>query len=264
MTREERVEKMAATLLEAEKRGTEIDKLVDQYPELDADLAYQVQDRLIEMKCHAENARIVGFKLGLTSVAKQKMMGVHEPTYGILLDSMQWPEEQPLPLTSLIHPKVEPEIAFVFKHEVRGPGISVPDILEATEYVMPALEIIDSRYRNFSFTLADVIADNSSSARFILGGAFFRPEQLDLRLMGMVFRKNGRIMATSTGAAVMGHPARAIAWLANKLGEAGKSIRAGEIVLSGALCAAAAIEEKDVFSVSFDGLGSLTAVFAHP
>lgn len=261
MTREERIEKIAATLLEAERERFEVDKFTDRYPELDVEMAYQIQDRLIEMKCELETTRIAGRKLGLTSVAKQQMMGVHEPTYGVLLESMRLAEEQTISLAPFIHPKIEPEIAFVFKREVKGPGVSVPEILDATAYVMPALEIIDSRYRNFSFTLADVIADNSSSSRFILGGQFYKPDQLDLRLTGMVFRKNGRVIATSTGAAVMGHPARAIAWLANKMSETGKAIQPGEIVLSGALCAAAAIEENDIFTVSFDGIGSASAVF---
>ncbi len=134
---------------------------------------------------------------------------------------------------------MEPEIAFIFKKELKGPHVTVADVLAATEYVAPALEIIDSRFQGFSFTLPDAVADNSSSSRFIIGERFYSPEKFDLKLMGMVFKQNGEVVATGAGAAVMGHPARAIAWLANKLYKVGQSIQPGEVVLSGSLSAAA-------------------------
>ncbi|MGG4454100.1 2-keto-4-pentenoate hydratase [Brevibacillus porteri] len=261
MLHKDTIEKIAASLFRAEREGFEVDKFVDQYPEWNADLAYRVQDRLIDMKCEAEKTKRAGRKLGLTSVAKQQMMGVHEPVYGVLLDSMQVTEHNTVSLEPFIHPKIEPEIAFVFKRELKGPSVSVPEVLDATAYIMPALEIIDSRYLNFSFTLADVIADNSSSSRFILGGPCSKPDKTDLTLTGMVFKKNGRVISTSTGAAVMGHPARAIAWLVNKLAEVGQNIAPGEIVLSGALCEAISIADGDVITMSLDGMGSASTVF---
>jgi len=189
------------------------------------------------------------------------MMGVHEPTYGVLLENMQLFEGEPISIKPFIHAKIEPEIAFIFDKEVTGPTVSVTDILAATAYIAPAMEIIDSRYRNFNFTLPDVVADNSSSSRYIFGEKFYRVEDIDLRLMGMVFKQNGKIVATSAGASVMGHPARAIAWMANKLVERGQSIKPGEIVLSGALSEAFTVSPGDHFSVSFDGIGSLEAAF---
>ncbi|MGG1659112.1 2-keto-4-pentenoate hydratase [Brevibacillus sp. NRS-1366] len=263
MLQKETIDNIATALFSAEREAFEVDKFVDNYPQLNADLAYRAQERLIEMKCEAEKTKIAGRKLGLTSVAKQQMMGVHEPVYGVLLDSMRLTEDTPISLAPFIHPKIEPEIAFVFKRELKGSSVSVPEVLDATAYVMPALEIIDSRYRNFSFTLPDVIADNASSSRFILGGPYFKPDEADLRLMGMVFKKNGQVISTSTGAAVMGHPARAIAWMVNKLAEAGQSIQPGEIVLSGALCEATAVSAGDLITVSMDGLGSATAFFTN-
>jgi 2-oxo-3-hexenedioate decarboxylase len=257
----ELIEKIASILFKAEREAFEVDRMVDRYPELTSDLAYRIQNRVVELRSQAENSRISGRKLGLTSVAKQQMMGVDEPLYGVLLDRMLLPEESPISLKPFIHPKIEPELAFVFKREIKGPAASVAEVLDATAYVMPALEIIDSRYRNFSFTLLDVIADNASSAGYILGGPCYKPERLDLRLIGMVFKKNGRILSTSTGAAVMGHPARAIAWMANKLAETGQSIRPGEVVLSGALCEATSIAPGDEITVSLDGLGNASAVF---
>ena len=133
--------------------------------------------------------------------------------------------------------------------------------MDATAYIAPAVEIIDSRYRNFNFTLPDVIADNSSSSRYLIGESFRKVDEVDLRLMGMVFKKNSEVIATSAGAAVMGHPARAIAWMANKLNQRGQSILPGEVVLSGALSEAFTIEQGDHFSVCFDRLGTLEISF---
>ncbi|SDN46683.1 2-keto-4-pentenoate hydratase [Bacillus sp. OK048] len=255
------IDQIAFELYEAEKQKKSVNKFVEAYPELDEALAYQVQERLIEMKCKEENTKRIGRKLGLTSKAKQVMMGVHEPSYGVLLQSMQLFEGERISIAPFIHAKLEPEIAFIFKKEVKGPHVTVADVLAATEYVAPALEIIDSRFQGFSFTLPDAVADNSSSSRFIIGERFYSPKNLDLKLMGMVFNQNGEVVATGAGAAVMGHPARAIAWMANKLYKLGQSIQPGEVVLSGSLSAAIKIEAGDHFSASFDGIGSVEAVF---
>lgn len=255
------IDEIAHELYRAEQQKKSMDKLIDKYPELDEVLAYQVQDRLVEMKCKEEGTKRVGFKLGLTSKAKQEMMGVHEPSYGVLLESMRLIENEPVSLAPFIHAKLEPEIAFIFNKELKGPYVSTAEVLAATEYVAPAVELIDSRFQGFKFTLPDAVADNSSSSRFMIGERFYKPDNLDLRLMGMVFRKNGEVVATGAGAAVMGDPARAIAWLANKLYKVGKSIQSGEVVLSGSLSAAIAIAPGDHFIASFDGIGSVEAVF---
>ncbi|MBD3107129.1 fumarylacetoacetate hydrolase family protein [Bacillus sp. AGMB 02131] len=255
------IDSIAYELFKAEKEVYEVTKFVDRYPDLNIDVAYDIQDRLIDIKCAEEATKIVGRKLGLTSRAKQVMMGVHEPSYGVLLENMKLPLDEPISLKPLIHPKIEPEIAFVFKKDLAGPVVTVADVLEATAYVAPAMEIIDSRYQNFQFTLADVIADNSSSSRYFVSEKKYSVEEVDLRLMGCVFKKNGEIIATSAAASVMGHPARAIAWMANKLLARGQSIKAGELVLSGALTGAATISEDDTFSVSFDGMEQIAASF---
>lgn len=257
----ESIEQMADELFLAEKNATELDKLVDRYPHLDAELAYEVQQRLVDRKCIVEKTRVVGWKLGLTSKAKQEMMGVHEPTYGVLLENMQLYNGEPISLAPFIHAKLEPEIAFIMNRELKGPGVTVADVLAATEYVAPALEIIDSRYRNFAFTLQDVIADNSSSSRFIIGDKLSRLGDIDLSLVGMVFKHNGRIVATSAGASVMGHPARAISWMVNKLALTGQYVKSGEVILSGALTGAVTMNENDVFSCHFDHFGSLDVSF---
>jgi 2-oxo-3-hexenedioate decarboxylase len=255
------VDGIAIDLFEAEKNKKAIDKFVDKYPELDEALAYQIQDRLVEMKVKEENTKRVGWKLGLTSKAKQQMIGVHEPSYGVLLQSMQLHEGEPISIAPFIHAKAEPEIAFVLNKELKGPHVSVADVLNATKYVAPAIEIIDSRFYGFKFTLPDAVSDNSSSSKFIIGERFYSPEGLDLKLMGFVYRQNGEVAATGAGAAVMGHPARAIAWLANKLYKVDQSLKPGEVILSGSLSAALEITPGDQFTASFDGIGSVNAIF---
>lgn len=255
------IDQIATKLYDAEKSGFDVTKFTTDYPELNVALAYDIQDRLIEMKCSQENTKISGRKLGLTSKSKQEMMGVYEPTYGVLLESMQLFEGEQISIEPFIHAKIEPEIAFVFDKEVKGETVSITDVLDATAFIAPAMEIIDSRYRNFDFTLADVIADNSSSSRYLIGEKFYQVDNVDLRLMGMVFKKNSEIVATSAGASVMGHPARAIAWMANKILKRGISIKPGEVVLSGALSEAFTIQAGDHFSVTFDGIGSLEVAF---
>lgn len=255
------MDQIAQELFEAEANRQEVDKMTEKYSELTSDNAYEVQRKLVDLKVEKEQTRRTGYKLGLTSQAKQQMMGVHEPTYGELLESMQLHEGERVSVAPFIHAKAEPEIAFIFNKELKGTAISTTEVLEATAYIAPALEIIDSRYRNFNFTLTDVIADNSSSSRYIFGETFFRPEDVDLRLIGMVFKKNGEIVSTSAGASVMGHPARAIAWMVKKMAASGQSIKPGDVVLSGALAEAVTIEAGDTFSVEFDGIGSLDLSF---
>ncbi|HWI50380.1 MAG TPA: fumarylacetoacetate hydrolase family protein [Rummeliibacillus sp.] len=261
MIKTDTIDQIAYELFKAERDAYEVTKFVDQYPELDIEVAYEIQDKLISIKCQEEKTVISGRKLGLTSRAKQQMMGVHEPSYGVLLDNMKIGENKIISVKSFIHAKIEPEIAFVFKKDLNGPIVTVADVLEATDYITPAMEIIDSRYKNFNFTLIDVIADNSSSSRYILGSKRYKVEEVDLELMGCMFKKNDEIFATSAAGSIMGNPARAIAWMANKLIARGQNIKAGEIVLSGALTGAEAIASGDHFSVSFDGIGSLEVFF---
>jgi 2-oxo-3-hexenedioate decarboxylase len=166
-------------------------------------------------------------------------------------------EGEPLATSALIHPRAEPEVAFVLAADVRGPGVTAAHVLAATQAIAPAIEVIDSRYRNFKFTLADVVADNASSAKVLLGSARVSPADLDLRLIGMVFEKNGEVVETGAGAAVLGHPANAVAWLANKLAERGGYLRAGTFVMPGALANAHPVAPGDDIRVSFDRLGSV-------
>lgn len=161
-------------------------------------------------------------------------------------------------MDALIHPKVEPEIAFLLGEDLVGPGVMATHVLAATKAIFPALEVLDSRFQGFQFRAADVVADNASSARLTIGGRLIPPTAIDLRLVGAVYEKNGQVVATAAGAAVLGHPAAAVAWMANKLADLGGSLRAGEIILAGALVSAVDVTAGDWVRVSFDGLGSLT------
>ncbi|WP_301169670.1 2-keto-4-pentenoate hydratase [Brevibacillus nitrificans] len=244
-------------LLSAEKERREVVKVTEKYPDLTFAEAYVIQEKLLERK-EQEGARRMGLKLGLTSKAKQEMMGVHEAIYGYLTDDMLVPEWKPLSTGQLIHPKAEPEMAFFIGEDLQGTGITAEDVLAVTRYVAAAIEVIDSRYLDFKFTLADVIADNCSSARFVVGSKWVSPVGLDLANLGVVMSKNGEVATVGAGAAVLGHPATSVAWAVNKLGEQGKGLRKGQIVLSGALTEAIAFEAGDHISVAVDRLGSVS------
>lgn len=244
-------------LLSAEKERREVVKVTDQYPHLTFEEAYAIQEKLLERK-EQEGARRIGLKLGLTSRAKQQMMGVHEAIYGYLTDDMLALEWEPIRFEQLIHPKAEPEIAFFIGEDLQGTNVTAADVLQATQYVAPAIEVIDSRYLNFKFTLADVIADNCSSARFVIGSKWASPAGLDLANLGMVMSKNGEVATVGASAAVLGHPATSVAWAVNKLGAIGKGLKKGDIVLSGAISEAITFEPGDSILVQFAELGSVS------
>ncbi|MFE0507415.1 2-keto-4-pentenoate hydratase [Peribacillus butanolivorans] len=244
-------------LLSAEKERREVTKITDKYPNLTFEEAYILQEKLIQQK-EQEGARRIGLKLGLTSKAKQEMMGVHEAIYGYLTDDMLAFEWAPLEFNQLIHPKAEPEIAFFIGEDLQGTNVTAADVLSVTQYVAPAIEIIDSRYLDFKFTLVDVIADNCSSARFVIGDKWISPTSLNLAELGMVMSKNGEVATVGASAAVLGHPATSVAWAVNKMGEIGKGLKKGDIVLSGAISEAIAFQPGDSILSQFAELGSVS------
>lgn len=250
----------AERLLQAEESRVPVEPLTASWPEIDIPTAYQVQLKVVEQK-RARGRKVVGMKIGLTSKAMQQMLGVYEPDYGHLLDSMVLVEGEPVRLSRLIQPRVEAEIAFVLRERLSGPGVTVADVLRAAAGVMPALEIIDSRIRDWQIKIQDTIADNASSAAVVLGGALKPLEGLDLRLVGMVLEKDGEVFATAAGAAVMGHPAAAVAWLANAVARYGLSLEPGMIVLSGSLTQAVPVGPGTVVRATFDRLGAVSAKF---
>ena len=247
---------IAAELLRAEAARTQIAPFTDAFPDLDVETAYAAQAAFIAAKLAAGDI-LVGAKLGLTSRAKQQAMGVSEPLYGMITSSMLAPYGEPVDRAALIHPRAEPEIAFLLARDVTAPA-TVTSVLAATEVVFAAVDILDSRYDNFRFRLPDVVADNASSGRIILGPDPRKPSELvDLRLLGCVLRANGNVVATAAGAAVAGHPAASVAWMANRLAERGQHLRAGWIVSSGSLTAPVPLEPGTVVTAELDGLGTV-------
>ena len=243
-------------LLDAEAQRTARGRITEEWDGLDLPSAYKVQEGIIAAKVAAGD-KVIGTKLGLTSAAKQARMGITSPLTAVLLESYILNGDVPVPLEKLIQPRVEPEIVFVMKKRLQGPGITAATALEAVERVYAGFEVIDSRYVDYSFALPDVVADNASSAYFVVGGKGVSPEQLDLALEAVVLTVNGATVATATGAAVQGHPAEALALAANSLAERGMFIDAGEIVLTGGLTDAVPVSEGDQISAEFTNLGSL-------
>jgi 2-oxo-3-hexenedioate decarboxylase len=222
---------------------------------LDADTAYDIQ-RLVVAKRLERGARIVGAKLGLTSKAKQRQMQVDEPLYGWLTSDM-FLDSTCVDLGAFIHVRAEPEIAFLIGREIRAPA-TVPGVLAATDAVFAAIELIDSRYDGFRFRHPDVIADNASSAGVVVGSMARRAEELgDLRLLGIVLRRNGAVVATAAGAAALGHPALAVAWLVDRLAERDETLEPGSIILSGGLTDAVPLEPGSVVTAEIEGLGTV-------
>jgi 2-keto-4-pentenoate hydratase len=205
--------------------------------------------------------KIIGKKIGITSKPMQKILNINEPDYGHLLDNMIVYENDSLPFNNLLQPKIEGEIAFFLRKDLCGPGITVADVYTATEGIMPAVEIIDSRIKDWKIKLEDTVADNASSALFVIGDRIFPLTGIDLKHIGMVIEQNGEIVSTGAGAAVLANPLNSVAWLANKLSEFNVHLKAGEIILSGALSGAINISKGDIFNVSFYLLGSITIKF---
>ncbi|MEN9890585.1 MAG: hypothetical protein RLY78_880, partial [Pseudomonadota bacterium] len=251
---------LAAHLENAQLEARDVVKITDAYPDMDWKDAYDIQDTIRQRK-EARGDRTAGLKAGLTSFAKMKQMGVDVPCFGFVSASMARPDGGEIRMSELIHPKVEAEICVVTKSALKGPGCHVGAVMAAIDFVIPGVEIIDSRYRDFKFDLKSVIADNTSAARFVVGGRPMRPEDCDLRTCGVVMEKNGVPVAFGAGAAVVGHPATAIAMLANHLGERGQEIPAGTLILSGGITEAVAVEAGDSVRLHVQGMGSTSLRF---
>jgi 2-oxo-3-hexenedioate decarboxylase len=245
---------MANRLIEAERTRTPLTPFTHAYPFLDADTAYQTQWHVVEHRL-AGGEELAGAKLGLTSRVKRDALGIHEPLYGWLTTGMLAGHGEPVPVNELIHPRAEPELAFLLR-DVPEPPATIATVLAATEAVLAAVEIMDSRYAS-RFRFADSIADNAGAARVVLGSVTRKPSELgDLKLVGCVFRAAGEVVGTAAAGAAMGHPAAAVAWLVNTLGRKGQYLRAGTVVLSGGLTASVALGPASAISAEFDGLGT--------
>ena len=253
------IQACAAALLHAERTRTPINCLSATYPKLDETAAYAIQAAKLELR----GERQAGFKLGYTSAAMRAQMNIDSPNFGVLTEDLRLDEENGgVPSDELIHPLVEPEIALLVGRDIEGGGYNRSSIFRAVDAVLPALEIVDTRYPDYKFKTVDNISDNSSSARFLTG----RPRSLaavgDLRLLGVLLWSEGRALDQGIGANALGDPLLALAWLANELAARGEGITAGSIILTGGLTRAHPARAGQSFVAEFAELGTVRAHFA--
>lgn len=237
-----------------------IPKLTDDFPEMTLADGYAVQIEL-RNRWVAKGRRQIGWKAGLTSKAKMVQMGVHVPSIGFLLADMARPENSIVQTQDLVHPRVECEVAFVTKARLAGDKVTRDEVLAATDFVIPAIEVIDSRFSGFKFDLPSVVADNGSSARYVAGGRARYAQEIDLSTLGVVMEKNGDVVTMGASAAVMGHPADAIALLVKVLHELGEELPAGSFVMSGGITEAVAVKPGDYITARYQELGTVSVRF---
>lgn len=253
-------DQMAADLAQAERSRVPISPLTTAYPDIDVVDAYEIQLINIHQRV-AEGARVVGHKVGLSSEAMQKMMGVDEPDYGHLLDEMQVFENAPVKASNYLYPRVEVEVGFILAQDLPGAGCTEDDVLAATAALVPALELIDTRITDWQIKLCDTIADNASSAGFVLGEARVPPKDLDITAIDAVLTRGEEVVAKGRSDAVLGNPVTAVAWLARKVESFGVRLQAGDIVLPGSCTRAFDARPGDEFVADFAGLGSVRLAF---
>ncbi|WP_017936893.1 2-oxo-hept-4-ene-1,7-dioate hydratase [Zestomonas thermotolerans] len=260
------IQQAAARLDVAERTRQQIRQFSLDYPEIDIDDAYAIQRAWVAQKIR-DGRKLVGHKIGLTSRAMQVSSNITEPDYGALLDDMFFEEGSDIPFQRFIVPRVEVELAFILGKPLKGPNVTLFDVLEATEWVIPALEIIDARIQQIdpdtqvTRKVFDTISDNAANAGVVMGGRAVRPTDIDLRRVAAVLYRNGVIEESGVSAAVLNHPAKGVAWLANKLAPYDVTLEAGQIILGGSFTRPVAARPGDTFHVDYDQLGCIACRF---
>mgnify|MGYP000135597751 CR=1 FL=1 len=251
--------KAADILMAAERDRVQAEQLSAKWPDITMEDAYAISTEVANRKI-AAGAKLIGHKVGLTSKAMQRSSQIDEPDYGHLLDNMMIPDGAKIPHSNFCKPRVEIELAFVLGKRLEGPGIGLPDVLRATEYVVPAIEIVDARIRD-PRKIFDTVADNGAAAGLVIGGRPVGPMDVDLRWVGGIMYRNSEIEETGLAAGVLGHPALGVAWLANKLGQHGVSLEPGHIVLAGSFTRVVFAQKGDTLHADFGPLGGIAVQF---
>lgn len=251
---------VADVLARAEADRSPVPPLVESHPDMDVVDSYEIQLLNIRRRLEA-GSRVLGHKVGLSSLAMQQMMGVDEPDYGHLLSDMEVSSSTPVEAARYCYPRVEVEVGFVLGATLPGEGCTEEDVLDATEAVAPAIELIDSRIRDWRIGLVDTIADNASSAGFVLGPERVKPRDIDLLTIDATLRRNGEVVAEGRSDAVLGNPVTAVAWLARKVAGFGVRLEAGHVILPGSCTRAIDVRPGDEFVADFDGLGAVALSF---
>lgn len=257
---EEKIARYGDELYDAFARGIAVEPLTNREPGITINEAYRIQLRMVARRVDA-GEKVVGKKIGVTSQVVMDMLKVDQPDFGHLLSGMVFAEGVPVSIAKLIAPKAEAEVAFVLKHDLRGPGVTAADVLHATDYVLPCFEIVDSRIKDWKIKIQDTVADNASCGLLVLGSVRGDPRTLNLAEARMDLSKNGEGVSTSTGAVVQGSPLNAVAWLANTLGDLGIGLLAGEIILSGSQSPLVPVVPGDTLHCSVEGLGATSVRF---
>lgn len=253
-------EAAARRLIEAEAARTPCEPIRDLLPGGTIDDGYLVQQRVLELT--RAGSRRVGRKIGLTSPAVQQQMGVGSPDFGALYADMAYGDASPIPADRLLQPRVEAEVAFVLGRDLHERPVAISDVLRSVDFVVPAIEVVDSRIRDWDISIVDTVGDNASSGLFVLGGAPRRLTDVDdLRDVAMELTCQGAVLSSGTGAACLGHPVNAVVWLANAVASRGEPLQAGEVILSGSLGPLVPVERGQVYEATFTGLGAVRAHF---
>jgi 2-oxopent-4-enoate/cis-2-oxohex-4-enoate hydratase len=257
------VRRFGDELYDALRQRRTLAPLTERHPDIGVDDAYHISLHMLSRR-EADGEKLVGKKIGVTSKPVQDMLNVHQPDFGFLTDAMHYPDGATIPLakTGLIQPRAEGEIAFMLKADLQGPGVTREDVLAATAWVAPCFEIVDSRIHDWKIRIQDTVADNASCGVFVIGERHTDPAGLDLAAVRMHMTRNGEPVGEGLGSAVQGHPAEAVAWLANTLGRFGIPFRAGELILSGSLAPLVPARAGDRFDMEIEGLGPCAVAFS--
>jgi len=260
--RAKKIQELGDELYAALRARRTLSPLTERWPEITIQDAYHVSLRMVNRRIEEDGERIIGKKIGVTSPAVQEMLGVFQPDFGYLTDKMQYPNGGPMPIgEQLIQPRAEGEIAFQLDRDLRGPGITNQDVLDATAYVMACFEVVDSRVRDWKVKIQDTVADNASCGLFVLGDEHADPTGLDFPNLKMRVYKNEKLLSEGVGSAALGSPLNCVSWLANTLSEFGIGLNAGDVVLSGSLVPLEPVVGGDEMHLEVDGIGTASVRF---